>query len=600
MRDIRLAQTIAPFGVGAIYDYQGESLMLTDAGEWDKLATRRIVSPRLESALGGTELRTPPSVSSFASEKSPGIPFVRFPSWMFCQDCRRMRRQKRSDETGVSPACFVCGAGMVPMRFIAVCTKHSHVMDVPWDRWAHSEPLNEDQRKCALAGQELVFEPVANAGEALSGLRVACRGCRAQRTLAGLTSTDSLRRIGIKCLGGQPWQFNQPLCDERVEVLQRGATNVTTLEVSSALDIPEVERASDELDDVIDSHHLFAYVSSSPDSPLADSLIATIAQELNVTKEQVLGRLNGQGKDATPEKSQTITLLDAEWDAFKNVMDSPGNDLGHPNFEVSRQNLGSEWKDNGVGLLSLVESVLLVSRLREVRALQGFRRYSDDSDFVRANLGGGAGWDWAPAIEAFGEGVFIGLSNDALQQWESNEAVMARASRLETRRQRSQVGSRLPTVTPRSLLLHTTSHLLMRQLSFGSGYAAASLRERVYSNNGQAGILIYTASDDTEGTLGGLVREGEGSRLQATLMRALEAATWCSNDPVCAESPGQGMNSMNLASCHACALSSETSCSRMNLGLDRVLLIGAPDGSVPGFFGDVLQRLRDQIAAINV
>lgn len=600
MRDIRLSQTIVPFGVGAIYDYQGESLMLTDAGEWDKSATKRIISARLETALGGAELRTPPSVSSFASENSAGIPFVRFPSWMFCQDCRRMHRQKRSDENGASPNCLVCGGHMVPMRFIAVCTKHSHVMDVPWDRWAHSESSNEDQRKCALGGQELVFEPVPNAGEALSGLRVACRGCRAQRTLTGLTSADSLRRIGIKCLGGQPWQFNQPLCDERVEVLQRGATNVTTLEVSSALDIPEVGPSADEVDDLIDSHHLFAYVSSSPDSPLADSLIATICEELDVTREQIILRLSAQGQAASPEKSQTMTLLDAEWDAFKNVMDSSGNDLGHPNFEVSREDVTSWWDDNGFGTLSLVRSVLLVSRLREVRALQGFRRYSDDSDFVRVNLRGSSGRDWVPAIEAFGEGVFIGLKDDALQQWESNEAVIARARRLEIRRQRSPIGSRLPAATPRSLLLHTTSHLLMRQLSFGSGYAAASLRERVYSNNGQAGILIYTASDDTEGTLGGLVREGEGSRLQGTLIRALEAASWCSNDPVCAESSGQGMNSMNLASCHACALSSETSCSRMNLGLDRVLLIGTSDGSVPGFFGDVLNRLRHKIAAIDV
>ena len=486
---------------------------------------------------------------------------------------------------------------MVPMRFVAVCTKHSHVMDVPWDRWAHSEPTNEDQRKCALGGHDLVFEPVPNTSEALSGLRVACLSCRAQRTLGGITSADSLRRVGIKCLGGQPWQFNQPLCDERLEVLQRGATNVTALEVSSALDIPEVEPCRDELDEGIESHHLFAYVSSSPDSPLAAALIATICEELHVTKEQVIHRLNAQGQPTSPEKSQTMSLLDAEWDAFKNVMQSSGEDLGHPNFVVTRENVAQYWREHDVGTLDLVRSVLLVSRLREVRALQGFRRYRDDSDFVRANLRGGAGRDWMPAIEAFGEGVFIGFNEDSLKQWESNPVIIARALRLETRRQKSPIGSRLPVATPRSLLLHTTSHLLMRQLSFGSGYSAASLRERVYSSDSQAGILIYTASDDTEGTLGGLVREGEKNRLRGTLIRALEAASWCSNDPVCVESPGQGMNSMNLASCHACALSSETSCSRMNLGLDRVLVVGTPDGSVPGFFEDVLHRLRASIAA---
>jgi Domain of unknown function (DUF1998) len=67
----------------------------------------------------------------------------------------------------------------------------------------------------------------------------------------------------------------------------------------------------------------------------------------------------------------------------------------------------------------------------------------------------------------------------------------------------------------RYILMHSFAHALMRQLSIECGYNAASLRERIYSkppedeNGAQAGMLIYTAAPDSEGTLGGLVNLGE-------------------------------------------------------------------------------------------
>lgn len=75
-----------------------------------------------------------------------------------------------------------------------------------------------------------------------------------------------------------------------------------------------------------------------------------------------------------------------------------------------------------------------------------------------------------------------------------------------------------------------------------------------------SGVLIYTAAGDSEGTMGGLVRMGEPEFLGRTIARALDRARWCSSDPVCIESTGQGPDSCNLAACHSCALLPETSC----------------------------------------
>ena len=102
-----------------------------------------------------------------------------------------------------------------------------------------------------------------------------------------------------------------------------------------------------------------------------------------------------------------------------------------------------------------------------------------------------------------------------------------------------------------------------------------------------AGFMIYTAAGDSEGTMGGLVRMGRPTVLDAVLEEALSRAMWCSSDPVCMElgEHGQGPNSCNLAACHSCALVPETSCENFNKYLDRALLIGTPDNPEIGYFG---------------
>ena len=108
------------------------------------------------------------------------------------------------------------------------------------------------------------------------------------------------------------------------------------------------------------------------------------------------------------------------------------------------------------------------------------------------------------------------------------------------------------------------------------------------SSKPMQGILIYTASGDLEGTMGGLVRQGEPDRFKSTLFRALRRAQWCSSDPVCIESAGQGVDNANLAACHGCVLISETSCEEGNRLLDRALMIGTLAEPKLGFFIDII------------
>jgi len=142
----------------------------------------------------------------------------------------------------------------------------------------------------------------------------------------------------------------------------------------------------------------------------------------------------------------------------------------------------------------------------------------------------------------------------------------------------------------RFLLVHTLAHIVINQLVFECGYSTASLRERLYvsddSDAPMAGVLIYTSSGDSEGTLGGLVRLAEPKRFHDVVLHAIERASWCSADPVCAEVSNAG--DANLAACQSCVLLPETSCETFNRGLDRAMVVGTPSSPNSGFFSPML------------
>jgi hypothetical protein len=201
--------------------------------------------------------------------------------------------------------------------------------------------------------------------------------------------------------------------------------------------------------------------------------------------------------------------------------------------------------------------------------------------------------NWLPSLELFGEGIFISLREEIIKAWEQNEAVIRRCHTAALR-----LGDHQERNLPRYILLHTLSHLIIRQVEYDSGYPAASLKERLYArratgqDSAMAGILVYTAVPDVAGSLGGLVELARPERLLAILERAFTHAEWCALDPICAEHDGQGPRLLNRAACHACTLLPEPSCELSeasdsfvpaNTLLDRAMIKGAATGKdTPG------------------
>ena len=252
---------------------------------------------------------------------------------------------------------------------------------------------------------------------------------------------------------------------------------------------------------------------------------------------------------------------------------------------------------NGTGtqdpLLDGIDRLVLVHRLREVVSLLGFTRFEAinpdrdgelDLDVMRASLAETI--TWLPTIENRGEGVFVSFKSDVVESWLNRPGVLARGQVIEAgwqlwaenRNVRKAGFPGLPYV-----MLHSLSHMLMSTIALHSGYPASSLRERVYAGDGEYGVLVYTGSSDSDGTLGGLVEAGR--RFHEHLRRACEENSLCSNDPVCAEHvPTTSYESRPLqgAACHGCLLTAETSCEQRNDFLDRALVIptiGTPDAA---------------------
>jgi hypothetical protein len=462
------------------------------------------------------------------------------------------------------------------MRFVQVC-ESGHLGDVDWWWWAHSG--RDRGSRCEQRMEALSFQVVADAGGGLGSLEVRA-SCGAKRSLEGITQKDALQRSGARCTAGQPWQHAvRGSCDSIPQVVQRGASNLHFPRVASALDIPPESNYQRKvtLGDEVMASDLFAkalknvteagtlnFIGKQVCDIIADDL-AELGASPELVASVVLATWSAQN-DAAVEVPTDDDLDLGEFNAFLAVQEEDGDFLTEPAEIIENpDDLGLEVTQ---ALVDLVGGVTLAHRLREVRALTGFTRLRPAGDDV---------------------GVFILVNESALVPWERSPEVFDRVSR--TAELAGSLGWEwLPEATPRFIALHTLAHLLIRRLTFECGYSSASLREKIYAREPgptepMSGILIYTAAGDAEGSLGGLVRQGEAPRMARTILAAAADAAWCSTDPICSETRS-GPGALNLGACHACSLIAETSCGHGNLLLDRTLLTG--DGTVPGLLSHLM------------
>jgi len=533
--------------------------MICGLDEWPTQFGRVLDEPRLAASLGVQELREPSS-----GRRNGDIPVVRFPTWGFCPKCRRLDLiWKLTSKT--LRTCTACNKGTItPSRFVACCEK-GHIEDFPYLRWAHGNPVEPDEHHLTLETK--------GESSALADLEVVWL-CGARRSLDGAFGITALRVIK-GCGGRRPWTPSAPTsaspCDGTLRTLQRGSSNVWFAATRSAISIPSVRDRADR----------FIRPMMKAISPTVDAaeFAATLVAPSGLTTDDLAAAITARRLPPEARHKPTNSELRAEeYSALVNGLDESDED--------SKLFLCEEIDLTDSDVPEIITQVSRVSRLREVRALRGFSRVTPadpDADNSKTNLVelSASRLPWLPAMEVLGEGVFLTLNEKALTAWCDSDFAKGRVRQiLESQEALSSTSLAAHlTVTGRSLALHSLAHALLDECSLTAGYPTASLRERVYAEEGQAGILIYTATADSAGSLGGLAALSDKHRFNSVFRSAIERAEWCTTDPVCIESGASGVDGMNLAACHACLLLPETSCEQFNLVLDRKCLIG-PDGLI--------------------
>jgi len=582
-RELRRSQIMSVYGPGAIVDISGESFVVCSIDTWRREGMELCNLKRLSDQLGVNDLMQPISSQGFDAQTQPSVMLSRFPRWLFCPKCRLMKHWLFKDEQqltlGNPPSCEGCSTALTPMRYVRIC-ENGHLSDVEWNKWVHrNDDGGNNPHQCD--GGKLYFTSSETArGAALGTKQVVCRGC-------GIKKDAKLYEDGKCMLGCQPWEKSGRRCDATLKVVQRGDSNLHFANTMSALDIPvaTIDNNNSLEQHEIDKIREDLRPAENLQRKYLEKFIIAYAKKnslsLEVVKSVILGEEPQSGLDIQVNRSDIEICLQFKLDEFAA--------LSNPEQSVSQNFRGTHYETNqtnfGVELSGLIDSISLLTRLREVRAFRGFHRLSPSGKdkMINASLNDD---NWLPAYEVYGEGIFIKFNFDHLKEWQLSlpDIEIERIANLQQRLIDKSI-SFLPEPEPMFISLHGFSHILMKQLCFECGYAAASLRERLYVNNdhSMAGVLIYTADGDSEGTLGGLVRQGKPDKLPAIINRALHDAAWCSSDPLCREGHNQGLAGLNRSACHACLLVAETSCECANALLDRRLLVG-DDREVSGLF----------------
>ncbi|TMO22376.1 DUF1998 domain-containing protein [Pseudoalteromonas sp. S4741] len=598
---INLSQSINTFGIGSMLEVRSQkskqtrttSAIVSGLDFWREDKLENISEIDLCRLLEVKELKSPPS-----GDNNDYIPAKRFPRWLECSSCHYLGvigTQFDEKADGI-PSCASsnCNGWGVPTRLISVCYSSNpsetaseyHLDDFPWIYWAHK---NND--KCS-APRVRVSSDGKKTG--LDGMILKC-DCGAKNSLQGALGSDALKNIS--CNGNSPWLNSRKECDKNIRALLRGASNVYFPVTASTISIPP---NSSRLVQLLQSLKYKEFTTMYTEGrrraeDVADMLYEK--QDFSSLEPDAITKALKSLKEAQSSARTEAERKTEEREAL--IRNYPAEDIGDEqeegDFEVEKVSL-SQLDIATPGLSIFINNLSLVHRLREVIAFRGFTRLESpitaNHFSVKCAPISNKKLNWLPAIENRGEGIYFELNNESLKEWESKLSVQKRIGILKKNYLRSTLSNAMDgealEPTARLILLHTLSHLLIRQLSLECGYSSASLKERLYFSEGYCGVLISTASAASDGTLGGLVRQGKPNNFVNTLFNALYEAEWCSSDPLCIDSEGQGSEALNLASCHACGLISETSCALRNMFLDRALLIGQSEGDDVGFFSPLL------------
>ncbi|MCG3145304.1 MAG: hypothetical protein HONDAALG_02893 [Gammaproteobacteria bacterium] len=612
--ELRPSQLLHTFGVGAVVELPNLSVMVMGLDDWPvEQGASEINEPRLlravQQELGQqvVKLLTPPvtpestgfQANPFDDTANIGVPVAPFPRWLLCPYCRllapiqsglfelKLDYYRKDRSRYVHRNCKKPGKPptAVPARFLVAC-ESGHLDDFPWVEYVH-----RGKTDCRY---ELRLYELGASGE-VADIQAQCVKCDKKRRMSDAFGPDGQSQLP-SCRGRWPHlrKFDEKECKQFQRGILLGASNSWFALMLSALSLPTT---TDKLGQLIEQNWAeLEECESAREVKLKRKLLHGLSA---YSEEQIWEGIEKKKSGSDQEDEDASDLRKPEWKVFSN----PDPKLNSRDFKLK------EVKPPD-GYQQILRKVVLAERLREVQSLIGFTRIESPGDYsgmaelpeeFRAPLSRTPP-RWAPTSDVRGEGIFLHFAEEAVQDWLKRVKTLDAEFFGAHKRWRASRGLPEPEAnypTMRYILLHSLAHALIRQFSLECGYTAASIRERIYSRavNGDeepmAGILLYTAAPDSEGTLGGLVSLGEPKTLARHLDQALEEIRLCASDPLCAEHHPYG-DRLHGAACHACLFLPETSCERGNKYLDRTALVSTVERAEFAFFKGFSEALPQE------
>ena len=568
--DVRFSHLLGYSGVGAIVVTPNDHLLIIeDTNEWTDVDQRQASHlipfvERIKISLGITQdLRTPPTarIDHVNGGRTPtingtAIPAKIFPAWHICRKCGKLfPRQiyrKLPDKH-----CDECKGFLEQVRYVMVHPM-GYISDVDWKFIAHRTAGDHTCER----NDSLYFNETS--GE------LSCKACGA---LTKFTGKEENLNYGRR--NQQPWLIDCPAPEEhqrdgKAKIRKVNDISIYTAETATALVIPPESRIDkgSVVANLYANYEDFASITKSlknARNPLQQKNVWTKWRgKYKATVDEIKEAYNSiQNGDYPPNKSEleNITPGQIEEDEYKAFLRKSFHPSEGEDFVIHRQ----ETKPN-----LPISDLIKADRLKEIRIFKGFKRDFGEA-IVPPDITGKSGW--LPAIEMWGEGIFFTIDKAVISDFEKSPKVQQLFHDLQYNYENSDLKNPNPNkLSARFVLLHTLSHILIRQLEVLAGYPAASIRERIYSQVGtypMSGVLLYTTAPDKVGTLGGLAELSNPAKFYNLFENALRQANWCSSDPVCSEHELHGPSNLNRSACHACALLPETSCAYGNILLDR-------------------------------
>ena len=625
--EIRQSQLLTTFGPGSMVDLPDRSVVISGLDHWHgqlniitEERLRQKVNKLLQDSIGtpvNIELRTPPQPYPNEDSRQHRIEAFVFPGWFLGQveesygPNNKYRTRPLEYWSAIRSDKKFNGKKIewVPVRFVQACV-NGHLSDINWKGFVH-EDFKTDCK------QQLWLDE-AGSGNDFDEIFVRCE-CGKRRPLSQ-TKLKNSRVLG-DCQGEMPWlkKDKEPCIGlvpdqntgdlretgraEPNRLLVRSASNAYFSHTLSVISIPDK------------THELYQTLDRF-DAQLQGVDKALLEQMLNLPFLADLAKFGAEavweaiqtrretGKTNSPER--TIKLVELEALLQTPLEHSPEaqqnkskDDLDFEAAKRSPDSIPVPWKP-------YLSQVVLVHRLREVITQVGFTRFESSLPDVaageldinprRAPLSKDI--QWVPTIENKGEGIFLSFDTQKVETWVKSSHAKKRNEVLEqsylqwlNSRGIPRNNSKYPGLA--YILLHTLSHLLITEIALDCGYSASAIKERIYAMVGQGyGILLFTSTTGSEGSLGGLVNLGH--TIENHLRRALQRGRLCSNDPICAQHDPKNMEEdrfLHGAACHGCVLIAETSCENRNEFLDRALVVNTIANTQAAFFPDHLSSL---------